>query len=74
MKPRRFSLRFSLFGGLLSLFICVLTQTAPSAEALSGKIREFPIPTVNSQPALIAAGPDGALWFTEFTDNKILAG
>jgi virginiamycin B lyase len=26
---------------------------------------EYPIPTANSSPNGIAAGPDGALWFTE---------
>ena len=26
---------------------------------------EFPIPTINSSPYDITAGPDGALWFTE---------
>jgi virginiamycin B lyase len=33
-------------------------------------ITEYPVPTVNSDPAGIAAGPDGALWFTE-SINKI---
>ena len=28
-------------------------------------ITEFPVPTADSLPAGIAAGPDGALWFTE---------
>jgi virginiamycin B lyase len=28
-------------------------------------ITEFPTPTVNSGPAGITTGPDGALWFTE---------
>jgi virginiamycin B lyase len=34
-------------------------------------ITEFMIPTSGSQPAAIAAGPDGALWFTEEDGNKI---
>ena len=71
MKPRHFSLRFSLFGGLLCLLIGLLTLTAPSALALSGKIREFPIPTAGSGPLQITAGPDGALWFTESNTNQI---
>jgi len=49
----------------------VLTLATPSALALSGKIREFPVLTANSQPADITAGPDGNLWFTEFLGNKI---
>jgi virginiamycin B lyase len=34
-------------------------------------VTEFPIPTADSGPRHIAAGPDGALWFTEFFGNKI---
>jgi len=71
MKPRHFSLRFSLFIGLLSLLICVVTLTAPTALALSGKIREFAVPTANSAPVGIATGPDGNLWFTEINGNQI---
>ena len=71
MKQRRFSLRFSLFIGLLSLLICVVTLTAPATLALSGKIREFPLPTAGSGPEGITAGPDGNLWFAELLGNKI---
>ncbi|HEX5821338.1 MAG TPA: hypothetical protein VFY30_06195 [Solirubrobacterales bacterium] len=31
----------------------------------------LPLPTTNSQPYLIALGPDGNMWFTEFGANKI---
>jgi virginiamycin B lyase len=34
-------------------------------------ITVYPVPTVPSFPAGIAAGPDGALWFTENTLNRI---
>ncbi len=34
-------------------------------------ITEFPVPTFTSTGLGMAAGPDGNLWFTEFTDNKI---
>ncbi len=34
-------------------------------------ITEFPIPTASSFPQGIAAGPDGALWFTELNGNRI---
>lgn len=37
----------------------------------AGVFSEFPIPTANSQPAGITAGPDGALWFTEGRGNNI---
>ncbi len=36
-----------------------------------GVISEYPVPTSSSQPAGIAAGPDGALWFSERGGNKI---
>ena len=34
-------------------------------------ITEFTVPTANSIPEDITAGPDGALWFTEYNGNKI---
>ena len=71
MKQRHFSLGFFLFGTLLSLFIGVLTLAAPSALALSGKIREYQVPTANSYPEGITTGPDGNLWFTESNTNNI---
>jgi virginiamycin B lyase len=37
----------------------------------SGIITEYPLPSGGSAPAHIAAGPDGAMWFTEFVGNKI---
>src|SRR4029077_12946490 len=40
---------------------CLLTPT----------ITEFPIPTANSSPYGITAGPDGNLWFVETAANKI---
>jgi virginiamycin B lyase len=38
---------------------------------VSGAISEFPVPTTNSGPAGIAAGPDGNLWFAELNSNQI---
>jgi streptogramin lyase len=37
----------------------------------AGVLTEFPSPTGNSTPFNITAGPDGAIWFTELTANKI---
>lgn len=54
-------LRSFLPGGLLS----------PVIQAATGDITEFPIPTANSAPVGITAGPDGNLWFTEQGINKI---
>jgi streptogramin lyase len=34
-------------------------------------VSEFPVPTLQSFPSGIAAGPDGALWFTEQVTSKI---
>src|SRR5208337_2211810 len=36
-----------------------------------GAISEVAIPTLNSVPAGITAGPDGNLWFTEFSGDRI---
>jgi hypothetical protein len=36
-----------------------------------GTIIEFSLPTVGSDPEGITAGPDGNLWFTEYSGNKI---
>jgi len=37
----------------------------------AGVITEFPVPTPGGGPIGITAGPDGALWFTEFDGQKI---
>ena len=34
-------------------------------------ITEYPVPTANSFPAGIAAGPDGNMWFTEANVSKV---
>jgi streptogramin lyase len=44
---------------------------AATAWGVAPSITEFPIPTAGSQPAGIAAGPDGNLWFAEQLGNKI---
>lgn len=46
-------------------WIVVFPEAAPAA---TGNIVEYSIPTANSGPVAIAAGPDGNLWFTE-TNN-----
>jgi streptogramin lyase len=35
------------------------------------KLDEFPIPTADTYPLGITAGPDGNLWFTEAYGNNI---
>jgi len=49
----------------VSLLALVLPNPADAA------IEEFPVPTVDGFPFVIAAGPDGALWFTESSGEKI---
>ena len=38
---------------------------------ICGKFTEYTVPTAASAPVIIAAGPDGALWFTEISASKI---
>jgi len=45
---------------------CVLT---PALHAQV--VTHFPIPTANSRPYTIVPGPDGNLWFTESSGNKL---
>jgi streptogramin lyase len=52
----------------------ILAALAAAASPPSGtfiSIKAYPLPTVDSQPADIALGSDGALWFTEFRAGKI---
>jgi virginiamycin B lyase len=46
-------------------------STRSAGSPTEGVITEFAIPTADSSPQVIAAGPDDALWFTEFSANKI---
>jgi len=39
--------------------------------AAPGDITEFPLPTAESLPEEITAGPDGNLWFTDFRNGRI---
>src|SRR5947209_7131769 len=41
------------------------------ARAMTGGVTEFPLATSLSSPRGITSGPDGNLWFTEETGNKI---
>jgi streptogramin lyase len=42
-----------------------------SQLALAQTIIEYPLPAAGSGPAVITAGPDGALWFADTLGNKI---
>src|SRR5437879_7114137 len=45
--------------------------SAGAATPAPPPIVEFAVPTTNSAPGSITAGPDGNLWFTEEAGNKI---
>ena len=56
----------SLRGSWTARAVLVLLGVLPWSRAIAQEIVEFPIPTPN-QARAIAAGPDGNLWFTEFS-------
>jgi streptogramin lyase len=49
----------------------VLASATSSSAATNLPMSEFALPTANSSPSSIAAGPDGNLWFTEQNANQI---
>lgn len=53
--------------GLVTSFVCF----APNLRAQISSFLEFATPTPMSSPSGITVGPDGALWFTELSGNKI---
>src|ERR1039457_514672 len=67
--PMHFFACFSFSVRVLVLLSILMVVGAPTTWAQSVNITEFTVPTLLS-PA-IAAGPDGALWFTEPDLNKI---
>jgi virginiamycin B lyase len=56
---------------LLSVLGVFMLVGMPTTTARAASVTEFRIPTANSGPNGITAGPDGALWFTEQNSNKI---
>ena len=46
-------------------------EPPPELAAAPDLFIELPIPTSNSDPFGITAGPDGNVWFTENLGNKI---
>lgn len=41
------------------------------AVDMSGNVEEFALPTANSQPFGVAAGPDGNVWYSAYGVNKV---
>ncbi len=59
---------------IFAMLFSFLPLNASSVQAADGSlsnITEYTIPTDISIPFSIVAGPDGAMWFTEFNGNKI---
>jgi streptogramin lyase len=67
---RLFALAFALVAGL-TIALGAMLSAAQAAPV--GTLKQFPVPTDNSQPRHITVGSDGNLWFTEgneiFTPN-----
>jgi len=59
------------FGGGCSGTLVVFCNDHIGRITTAGVITNFPLPTANAGCAGIAAGSDGALWFTENDANKI---
>jgi hypothetical protein len=58
-----------LIGGATAIVLTVNNSPAKTVVQ-PGIITEFPIPTANSSPGGITAGPDGNLWFTECVSSS----
>jgi streptogramin lyase len=56
--------------GLVTVLLASLCTGSASATP-AGEVTEFPTPTEKSEPASIAPGPDGNVWFTEFKGEKV---
>src|SRR5947209_6402935 len=55
---------------LMSLWLVLAAFLVSPAQARP-RVREFSIPTPDTSPFGIAAGPDGNLWFIEYFGNQI---
>src|SRR6476646_7790895 len=53
------------------ILAAALVVSAGVALAAVGDITSYPTPSTNSGPVGIAPGPDGNLWFTEPSANKV---
>jgi|HubBroStandDraft_1064217.scaffolds.fasta_scaffold03288_7 virginiamycin B lyase len=53
------------------LLLLGISAAAAAQSGTYSNITQYPVPTANSAPTGIAAGADGALWFTESSGNNI---
>ena len=59
---------------ILSAVITASAAGAPSSSVTfspTPHVYEYQVPTASGRPGAIGVGPDGALWFTELSANKI---
>jgi streptogramin lyase len=70
-EPTQFRNHYSRRGGRSAALILALVGASLTGIARGQVVTEFPVLTASSQPAYIAAAPDGNLWFTEFVGNNI---
>ena len=73
---RRIETNLVMVAGLrgtgLARLLAALAVTLPAiCVAQQVVIGGYPLPTLNAVPFGIAAGPDGAVWFTEYRANKV---
>jgi streptogramin lyase len=54
----------------VAMAVCAWGVVCMAAPAMSQTVTEFPI-SASGQPAGIVTGPDGNLWFAEYSGNKI---
>jgi virginiamycin B lyase len=53
------------------LWVAEMAANKIASIAKDGTVKEYDIPTENSEPYRAVAGPDKAIWFTEAAGNKI---
>ena len=58
-----------LLSATLAAGLVLSLGSAALAAAPSGALKQFKVPTANSQPRAITNGSDGNVWFTEGTDS-----
>jgi virginiamycin B lyase len=68
---RRANLSKHLYGLFIFIFVICLFPVFPLAANGAVTIIEYPIPTSKSLPNGITSGPDGAIWFIEYSANQI---
>ena len=60
-----------LIQGLAAVLAVITVILGAPTPATAQTITEFTLPSPNSLPRNLAAGPDGALWFTQQNGNRI---